>query len=121
MPPLVNTPTIYCGGKIFNARLQWYLLSSDKWIHDVVHGKLLVFVDVPMQRQPPGPLFLSPADRAALDTAMVTFIERNIVELCLPGDQGFISNVFPTLKKDGTARVILNLKELNNHVEHIHF
>lgn len=96
-------------------------MSPDKWIHDVVHGKLLVFVDVPMQRTPPGPLFLSTADRVALDTAMVKFIEKGIVELSPPGDQGFFSNVFPTLKKDGTARVILNLKELNDHVEHIHF
>lgn len=121
MSQLINTPDNFCGGKIFKAKSQWRLLSSDKWIHDVVHGKLLVFEDVPIQKNPPGPLFLSAADRFALDTAMVTFIEHNIVELCPPGAPGFVSNVFPTVKKDGSARVILNLRELNAYVEHVHF
>lgn len=43
------------------------------------------------------------------------------MERCEPGDRGFVSNIFPTIKKDGTARVILNLKELNNYVKHVHF
>ena len=44
-----------------------------------------------------------------------------MVELCVPGEHGFISNIFPTIKKDGTIRLILNLKELNGYIEHIHF
>ena len=58
---------------------------------------------------------------AAITKAMVRVLERGIVESSPPGNQGFFSNVFPILKKDGTARVILNLKDLNPHVEHIHF
>ena len=33
----------------------------------------------------------------------------------------FLSNIFPTFKKDGSSRVILNLKELNEYIIHIHF
>ena len=118
---LINTPDNFCGGKIFGARLQWSLLSSDKWIHDVVHGKFLVFVSVPIQRIPPAPLSLSFTDQKALDSAMLKFLEQGIVESCAPVDHGFLSNIFPTIKRDGTARVILNLKELNDYVDHVHF
>ena len=121
VPTLLNTPMNFRGGKIFQARYQWCLMSSDKWIYDVVHGKLLDFVHVPLQRHPPPRLSLSHVDRSLLDTAMLKFIDQGIVESCPPGDHGFFSNVFPTLKKDGTARVILNLKELNDHIEHVHF
>ena len=118
---LVNTPDNFRGGKIFLARSQWCLYSTDQWIHDVVHGKLLVFTSAPSQRHPPAPLNLSVTDRAAVDFAIEYFLNHKIVELCAPGDQGFVSNVFPTVKRDGTARIILNLKELNAHVEHVHF
>ena len=112
MPSLIDTPAIFCGGKFFHDRLQWCHMPSDKWIHDVVHGKFLVFVSVPIRRRPPGPLYFSTSDRVALVSAMVRFLERGIVESRPPGNQGFFSNVFPILKKDGTARVILTLKDL---------
>lgn len=118
---LINTPDNFHGGKIFDARLQWNLLSSDKWFYDVVHGKFLAFVRVPIQGSPPAPLSLSLSDEKALDSAMLKFLEQRIVELCAPGGHGFLSNIFPTIKRDGTARVILNLKELNEYMDHIHF
>ena len=35
---MINTLSTFCGGEIFDARLQ--VLSSEKWIHDVVHGQI---------------------------------------------------------------------------------
>lgn len=96
-------------------------MSTDKWIHDVVHGEGLVFVSVPFQRKPPLPLNLPVSNVTALDSAMAHFLEHIIVELYTPGVHGLISNMFSTNTKDGTVRIILNLKELNDHVEHIHF
>ncbi|KAK3881370.1 hypothetical protein Pcinc_014187 [Petrolisthes cinctipes] len=58
----------------------------------------------------------------ALDAALQGFLNKKIVERCEAGvSPGFFSNVFPTFKKDGSARVILNLKELNNYVKYSHF
>ena len=36
-----------------------------------------------------------------------------------PGE--FISSIFVRPKKDGTNRMILNLKDLNQHVQYFHF
>ena len=53
---------------------------------------------------------------------MLEFIDHGVVEGCDSFvSLGFNSNVFPTIKKDGTARVILSLKELNEHIPHIRF
>ena len=105
------------------ARQQWSALSSDKWILDVVCGHVLEFDELPLQSALPWPLSLSDSDSAALDAALLRFVEQGIVERCVAfSGNGFVSNVFPTLKKDGTsARVILNLKELNPYVTHTHF
>lgn len=108
--------------KVFLFRHSWQAFSKDKFIHDVVRGKVLDFDLFPVQCELPRPLTLSIADREALDNAMLTFIQQKVVEKCSPiSDSGFYSNVFPTRKKDGTARVILNLKELNDFVKHVHF
>ena len=37
------------------------------------------------------------------------------------GETGFFSNVFPVIKPDGSARVILNLRDLNGFIPHVHF
>ena len=119
---LVNTPDNFKGGKIYDSRLQWRKLSTDTWIHAVVHRFLLTFNQFPQQRTPPRPLSLSGAHTLALDSAVLGFVNRQIVERCaLPADQGFFSNIFPVIKPDGTARVILNLKDFNDQIEHIHF
>ena len=120
---LANTSNNFRSGKIFTARQQWLALSSDPWILDVVCGHVLEFDELPLQCALPRPLSFSARDSAALDAALHRFVEQGIVERCEPSPgHAFYSNVFPTLKKDGTsARVILNLKELNPYVTHTHF
>ena len=45
-----------------------------------------------------------------------------MVEKCNPTPElAFYSNIFPTRKRDGTTRVILNSKEFNKCVTHTHF
>lgn len=121
VPPMINTPDNFKGGKIFYASSVWGSLTKDIFIHNVVHGKFLDFASLPSQNNPPSPLKLSTADSHALDIALSLFLKQQIIERCEPEKHGFFSNVFPFTKIDGTTRVILNLKELNNHITHIHF
>ena len=97
-------------------------MSGDSWVHDVLTGKVLEFEKFPEQSQVPHSLKLHASDQLALDKAMLEFIVHGIVELCnstsLPC---FYSNVFPIVKPDGTARVILNLSDLNLSIKYVHF
>lgn len=110
------------GGKVFGARLLWRVLTEDKWIHDIVDGNIFHFVKLPFQDALLRPLQFTTPDRYALDRAMLSFLQRRVVEKCDPSfGPGFYSNIFPVMKKDGTARVILNLKDFNEQIDHILF
>lgn len=49
------------------------------------------------------------------------FFNIGIIEKATDFTSGYISNIFTRPKKDGGHRIILNLKPLNNDIEHIHF
>jgi len=56
-----------------------------------------------------------------MDAAMDLFIQQHIVEEAAGGSAGFCSYIFPRMKKDGSVRIILDLKHLNEYVEYHHF
>ena len=62
--------------KIFSSRLRWQALSSDKWIHDIVHGNVLEFDHLPVQSGLLRPLIFSSADRIGLDKAVLLSFSR---------------------------------------------
>lgn len=120
--PLCNTADNFIGGKIFLHRSQWHCLTNDKWILDVVLGNFIEFERLPVQNSIPKPLHFSVAHQSALDVALQAFLKKKIIERCEDGNSpGFFSNGFPTFKKDGSARVILNLRDFNPFVKYFHF
>ena len=119
---LTNTKENFIGGKIFHAMHNWSSLTSDSFILKYVSGECLDFIELPLQVAPPRPLSFKPSEQIALDLAVNKFLCHGIVEPCEPSSGlCFYSNIFPVLKKDGSARIILNLSDLNVHVEHVHF
>ena len=62
------------------------------------------------------------ADTRALNSALHCLLKHKIIGKCLNTNHlGFFSNVFPVIKADGIARVILNLSVFNDHIIHVHF
>ncbi len=116
----VNTCDNFYAGKIEKSD-KWPLFSTDPWLQDVVKGEFLDLVKVPHQRWRPQELNLTASEQESLDEALTTFETMGIVEQCEDSDDGFYSTVFPVKKPDNSSRVILNLKNLNKHVEHKHF
>ena len=101
----------------------WTLLTRD---HTILQGVRLGFISNP----PPPP----PQDRATvfqpcLSTTQTTTIDPEIesllsLKVIAPSHQGnclWISPIFTTTNKDGTSRLILNLKKLNLLITHIPF
>ena len=51
-----------------------------------------------------------------MDQEIYTLLQKGVIENHSHGE--FLSNVFLRSKKDGSFRMILNLKNLNSHVEY---
>jgi hypothetical protein len=49
------------------------------------------------------------------------FLQKGIIQETLPCKNQFVTHIFTRPKIDGTHRVILNLKLLNEYVENYHF
>ena len=118
---LYNSELNFYGGKIANCYDAWKQLTSDKWILQVVQGFEIEFDSRPFQHFQPHPLRLGRSDKRALETALQGFLVQGIIEHCEADDALFVSTVFPVMKRDGSARIILNLSDLNEFVTNYHF
>lgn len=118
---MLNTKENFCGGKVSSFFEKWTELTSDKYLLDIVRGYNIEFVDLPSQNKLPKQLKFSELEHKQINEQITNFIDKGIVEKASDESGEFISNIFYRPKKDGTVRVILNLKELNNDVEYHHF
>ena len=119
---LANRPDNFTAGKIYQHRHKWRSLTSDPFLLALVQGNFLEFIDEPVHSNSPFATRLSHSDSLALDSAVDEFLAQGIIELCNPiQDSGFYSTIFPRIKKDGSARIILNLKSFNEHIHNVHF
>ena len=119
---LNNTPKNFQGGKLAGNYENWLQITSDKWILDTIRGYEIEFNETPYQENIPAPLRLNKSEQEALDNEIVKFIDLGIVEECIPNQpDSFYSNLFTREKRDGSKRVILNLKKLTTHLEKHHF
>jgi hypothetical protein len=117
-----NTTDNFLGGKISLYHANWSKLTSDPFILQVVIGYELEFMSKPFQLKAPRPLCLPNKELVALDKALHSYLAMKIIEPCSPVQQdSFFSTVFVRMKKDSSARVIFNCKQLNEFIENIHF
>ena len=88
----------------------------------VVLGYKLEFYGLqPIQTGKIRPTVLNSEAEAALDEQIQNFLSRNILVESHHELPEFISPVFLRKKKNGTFRMILNLKELNRFIAYHHF
>lgn len=123
---VVNTPKNFIAGKIKNYFDNWCKLTHDSWILDVVKGYKIGFIREPYQVCSPKPLTFSESEYKAAQIELEKFLCKQIVErVCIMDEcerkNSFYSNIFLRPKKDGSFRIILNLKNLNQYVDNCHF
>ena len=82
----------------------------------------LISMTCPASRSGRMRLNLSTNEKAGLDAEITEFKKFNIVEPC-PADEpdSFYGNLFVRTKRDGSLRVIFNLKQLTPHLEKHHY
>ena len=117
-----NRPENFKAGKVTLYYQNWTKLTSDNYILDIIaNGYKIEFESLPCESCHRGEIPFSEKQNVAINTLLQKMIDKNVIERteAVPGQ--IISNIFVVPKQDGTFRLILNLKNLNEHVEKIHF
>ena len=83
----------------------------------------LNFKDLPDENQAPPPpeLFMSKDEQKAADLQIQQLLDKKAIIQTQQQLGSFYSNIFLRPKKDGSYRTILNLKQFNKSLKHIHF
>ncbi|VDI36333.1 Hypothetical predicted protein [Mytilus galloprovincialis] len=116
-----NTPDNFIGGKVKTFLDNWMSLTSDNWVLDVVKGYQIEFEQIPYQNKEPNLLQFDKDETNMVQLEIDKFLQKQIIKPVTYIKNQYVSNIFTRPKKDGTCRVILNLKVLNNDIEKHHF
>ena len=110
------------GGRLRFFKSEWYKITSDPNILDMVSGMHIDLKSLPSQHSYAQPLRLSPQEIHAADEQVKKLLDKQAIKHSYRGQPGeFVSLVFLRPKKDGVFRMILNLKKFNKNVSYNHF
>jgi len=118
---LLDLAQTFRGGNLSRHLQYWQKLTSDAKLLSIIKGYRLEFDRKPKQEQPPIPYPLSLEEKQFMQREISTLLQKKVISECSHEEGEFISNVFLTPKKDGSFRMILNLKDLNDDISYHHF
>jgi hypothetical protein len=99
----------------------WRKFTSDPWIFQTLRGADIELASFPWQNVKPKQIEFTAAEAAFVENELAKLLAKQIVVECSRSPGDFISNIFLRPKKDGSHRVILNLKRLNEELYYHHF
>ena len=102
-------------GQIANCVHQWNMLTSDPEVLDIQFESISKQNDIPL------PNLFCQAESEAVAIEIDKLMSKGVIEPCMKESNDFISKIFLRPKKDGSHRLILNLKSLNQNVTYHHF
>ena len=120
MREFLNTPQNFTGGKIREFKEQWEEITDSSWVLSVING---VSIDqnsielIPDKQEIP----FEPEMHEAMAKEVEKLLDKKVIEQVCESEDQVVSNIFGRRKKDGSTRVILNLKEFNKQFDKIHF
>ncbi|XP_073237618.1 uncharacterized protein [Porites lutea] len=113
---------IFRAGQLREHVSAWESLTSDSFILDAIKHYHIEFESaVPCQAQEPRHIYSSLSDKEVIDGEISKLLLKGVIKRTCHTGNRFVSNVFVRPKKDGTYRMILNLKSLNEFVVYQHF
>ena len=121
---LTNYLKLRCGsfkaGNVRNSLSAWQNLTSDPEILSTVTGTIIEFDTPPITKGSPKiPFSIRESD--IIDQEIAKMLAKGIVEVATHTSGEVVSNIFIRPKKDGSHRLILNLKGLNQFVSYHNF
>lgn len=101
---------------------QWQNITSDHFIPDsVTKYKIEFAAGFPQQETIPREISFSLQQQHIIQNEIDNLLNKGVIKATTHCEGEFISTIFIRPKKDGTYRLILNLKNRNDHVEYHHF
>ena len=124
LPNLVNYLQMLChtfkAGQVAAHFTAWRTLTNDKILLSDVLGAAIECTATPVQHKLPNQIF-SEHEYPIVRQEVHKLLEKRVITKVSPIPGQILSNVFLRPKKDGTHRLILNLKRFNESVSHYHF
>ena len=118
---LQNSVANFKAGKISKCIQNWQKITTDRELLAQVQGVEIDFEHPCSQYAVHKPLVFDTHEKMLMQAQIDKTLEKGEIEESRHETGEFVSNIFSRPKKDGTVRVILNLKNLNKKVEYHHF
>ena len=96
-------------------------ITSDRKILDMVEHCHLEFTEHPYHQYPKPPVRFNSEEAALIDGEIHQLLNKGVLEETDPSYGQYVSTIFLRKKKNGSYRLILNLKGLNASIEYQHF
>ena len=110
----------FTAGRVAHFLPKWKQITSDTNIISDVTGVKIEFDTPPVQHNFKQTKF-APEEEAIIRSEISSLLAKQVIEPAEHEPGEIISNIFLRPKKDGSHRLILNLKELNQSVSYVHF
>ena len=113
---------IFSAGQLKDHVGSWESLTNDQVILDAIkHYHIEFEANTPVQPHPPKQIHFSPGEREIISDEISTLLRKGALEPTEYVEGDVFSTIFVRPKKDGSYRMILNLKPLNEFVSYHHF
>ena len=96
-------------------------ITSDPIVVSKVSGCAIDFQEVPQQQFEPKPLIFNAKETEMTSVQISRVLKHGIIEECDHASGEFISQIFVGSKRNGSCRIIRNLKQLSKLVKYHHF
>ena len=112
----------YKAGNISRYLYDWSKITTDSVILDIVqNGLKMDFIDKPPTQTKVHFYPVSMLEQSITDEEIAKLLQKKVIVETTQEPDEFISPIFTRAKKDGTYRMILNLKQFNEHICYRHF
>ena len=116
-----NDSKLSFAGRLKYFKPQWEKLTTDKEILETVAGLKITFEQKPVQMYEPKQNDGSLTEQHIIQQEIDRLLSLHVLQKVERENHDFISTIFIRPKKDGSHRLILNLKSLNKFVLYQHF
>lgn len=116
-----NKVQSFKGGQLAHFLDKWKQLTSDSEVLNCVKGQFIEFSTQPTKNLGPKRKTFSISDSLVIEAEIQKLLDKGVIVPTQHESGEYVSPIFVANKKDGSYRMILNLKNFNQHVEYQHF